>query len=170
MKFDLDDSVPAIIQTYPREIVRGLAGHKCVLVSSMELPAEATDIDRAWSGRQLPAAIRDLWLTTNRVYLLYKKDSRGLLIYDPVTSRRETDAVEDEQRIEDTGFHEDDVVMGDFQGYDSRLIYSPSDGWLVYNAITDRDDWTRLGDTLNNFLLVFRDVGGTSGDWERPFF
>lgn len=119
----------------------------------------------------MPTQLLELWSTVaSRVYLLYAEGSDGLVIYDPATSLAETRALYSDYRIEDDGYHEGDVIAGDFQGDDRRLVFAPGDGWLIYSAIETRERWLRLGDSLDQFLISFRNVGETDGDWPRPFF
>ncbi len=131
----------------------------------------SSEIQRIWGDRHVPPQLIGLWTTVaSRIYLLYSEGSNGLVIYDPTTSLEETRALESDYWIEDDRYHEADVIVGDFQGYDSRLIFSPDDGWLIYSAIETRESWLRLGGELDEFLISFRDAGGTDGDWGRPFF
>jgi len=135
----------------------------------MDPPATDQEIDRAWEGRGVPLQLRELWTTSRQIYLIYSEGSDGLHILDPETSRVRTDRLHDENWIEDDSYHADDVLMGDFQGDDRRLVFSPSDGWLIYSAIEDRESWLRLGSTLDRFLIAFRDAGGSDGDWTSAF-
>jgi hypothetical protein len=146
-------------------------GHPYLAVTRADPPVESSEVELIWGDRHVPPQLIELWSTVaSRVYLLYSEGSDGLVIYDPATSLAETRALENDYWIEDDRYHDDDVIAGDFQGDDRRLIFSPGDGWLIYSAIETRDRWLRLGDSLDQFLIAFRDADGTEGDWARPFF
>ncbi|MEZ5209531.1 hypothetical protein [Gordonia sp. (in: high G+C Gram-positive bacteria)] len=161
-----------IIDSYPREVEYEIVkGHPYVAVTRIDPPLDRDEVERVWSDRALPGRLRELWTTVaSRLYLLCSEGSHGLIIHDPRTSLTETAELARDYWIEDDSYHHSDVIVGDFQGDDQRLILSPEDGWLVYSAIETRDSWLRLGDKLDDFLIAFRDAGGTDGDWPRSFF
>ncbi|GEE01501.1 hypothetical protein nbrc107696_19470 [Gordonia spumicola] len=158
-------SILEIVDTYPREYFTELGGVQYVSVTYSEPPAQSSEIDDAWSGRTLPPALRAHWGVSREIALFYSQGSDGVIFYDPKTSREQTSALLRDWWIEDDSFHDDDVVVGDMQGYDHRFLYSPGDGWIIHDSIAPRSEWIRLGETLNRFLAVYRDHH-ESGEWE----
>lgn len=166
------NSIAHIVNSYPREVEHEIVeGNPYFAVTRMDPPLGRAEVERIWSGRTLPDQLSGLWSTVaSRIYLLYSEGSTGLIIHDPRTSFAKTKELSDEYWIDDDCYHEDDIIVGEFQGGDERLVYSPEDGWLIYSAIEERDSWLRLGESLDRFLIELRDAGGTDGDWDRAFF
>lgn len=134
-------------------------------VTHAEPPAQISEITEAWSGRTLPPVLLAHWTVSREIVLFYAKGSDGVIFYDPMTSREQTEALSRDFWIEDDSFHSDDVVVGDMQGYDHRFLYSPDEGWMIHDSIAPRNEWIRLGDTLKHFLTVYLDHH-ESGEWE----
>lgn len=161
-----------ILDSFPREVETEIVeGYPYFMVTRAESPVDPGEVHRIWGDRHVPRHLVEWWSTVaRRIFLLYSEGSDGLVIYDPERSLAETRALDSDYWIEDDRYHDRDVVIGDFQGDDRRLVYSPVDGWLIYSAIEPRAYWLRLGTRLDRFLISFRDAGGTDGDWPRPFF
>lgn len=164
-------SICQIVDSYRTPITYDLgSGYSYEAVTAYGEPSAEADIDAAWRGRTTPVAVRELWLSATWIHLYYRNGSEGLEVFSPRASRVATADRDVEIATDpDSNFRPGDVIVGKFQALDDSLVYSPADGWLVSKPYDPRDYWLHLGDTLNEFLLAYKDSVDHPGAWERRF-
>ncbi|QRY62368.1 hypothetical protein JVX90_18655 [Gordonia sp. PDNC005] len=167
---DRRSDIVSVLARYPAADERQLGGYQYVVVTQYAGPAELRDIENEWSGRSLPQVLVEFWSQVTSAVLLFREGSDGLRILSPTESRVASEGISIDHEVGEEFFHDDDFILGEFQGYDWLLVFSPEEGWMVTGESGDRrENWVHLGSGIDRFLEVFLRVGGTDGDWETPF-
>jgi hypothetical protein len=140
------------------------------LVSTLDGPAGANEVEDAWRGHGLPSDALDLWVACREARLFEGVDygQWGLPLLAPSASAIRT-AQEREARPAD--LRPDDIVLGEFLGDQELLVLAPSETGrrriLIAHPLDSRADWFGVAQDLGDFLEWYFDHAGDKY-WERP--
>lgn len=141
-------------------VARHLTPQRLHGADSLRLACSATfREDASWAlDEEVPAELRELWEVCGGARLFTDVDygQWGLVLLGPEVSWRRTldqlDYAPDDMRP-------GDVVIGEFLGDSELLIYAPSEAGdsriLVSLPLDAREDWYRVGSSLEEFLVMF---------------
>lgn len=120
--------------------------------------------DASWAlDEEVPAELRELWQVCGEARLFTDVDygQWGLVLLGPEVSWRRTS---DQQYLAPADRRPGDVVIGEFLGDLELLIYAPSEAGdsriLVSLPLDPREDWYRVGSSLEEFLVKYVDSQG----------
>jgi hypothetical protein len=139
------------------------------LMSTLNEPARSNEVERAWSGRELPSDGVELWAVSREARLFEDVEygQWGLVLLSPSASATRT-AQERELRPYD--LRADDIVLGEFLGDQELLVLAPSEtGWrriLIALPLDSRAAWFGAGADLHEFLVRYFDSDGDKY-WEQ---
>ncbi len=139
------------------------------LMSTVDGPARPDEVEDAWSDRELPSDVVDLWAACREARLFEDVDygQWGLALLTPSASATRT-AQEHEARPSD--LRPDDVVIGEFLGDQELLVLAPCETGqrkvLIALPLDGRADWFGAAADLGEFLGRYFDSAGDKY-WER---
>lgn len=128
------------------------------LGSTVDGPADPTEVRSAWRRRAIPSEAEDLWsiCRSARLFVDLESDQWGLALLDPAASVASTATA---RRLLSPNLRRDDVVIGEFIGDGDLLIISPSEGGdrrvLVAPEMESREEWFAVGHDLAVFLASY---------------
>jgi hypothetical protein len=140
------------------------------LVSTLDEPAGANEVEDAWRGHGLPSDALDLWAACRQARLFQDVEygQWGLALLAPSASATRT---AQERAARPADLRPDDVVLGEFLGDQELLVLAPSEAGrrriLIALPLDSRDDWLGAAQDLGEFLERYFDHAGDMY-WQRP--
>ncbi len=139
------------------------------LASTLDGPARPNEVEDAWSDRELPSDVVDLWAACREARLFEDVDfgQWGLALLAPSASATRTTQ---ERDARPSDLRPDDIVLGEFLGDQELLVLAPSETErrrvLIALPLDRRADWFGAAPGLGEFLARYFDSAGDKY-WER---
>jgi hypothetical protein len=137
--------------------------HPVKLVSTLDGPAGANEVEDAWHGHGLPSDALALWAACRQARLFEDVEygQWGLALLAPSASAART-AHQRAARPADA--RPDDIVLGEFLGDQDLLVLAPSETGrrriLIALPLDHRPDWFGAAQNLGEFLERYFDHAG----------
>jgi hypothetical protein len=133
------------------------------LVSTLDGPAGANEVEDAWHGHGVPSDALDLWAACRQARLFQDVEygQWGLALLAPSASATRT---AQERAARPADLRPDDIVLGEFLGDQELLVLAPAETGrrriLIALPLDRRADWFGAAHDLGEFLQWYFDHAG----------